>query len=166
MPNRALFPGKFDPITLGHVDLIARAAHLFDEVIVAIAMSPGKRPLFSLEERVRLATEVCHPWPNVHVTGFDGLLIDFARAQAATVLVRGIRSISDFDYENQLVGMYRQLMPELEVLFLPARSDLNCVSSTLVREVALHGGDIRRFVPECVANAITRQHPSPTQEQH
>ena len=166
MHTKAVFPGTFDPLTLGHQDLIARAAHIFDEVIVAIAMSPGKRPLFTLEERVVLARQACQHYPQVRVEGFDGLLIDFARQQEANVLVRGIRTMTDFDYENQLAGMYRQLMPELEILFLPARSELSCVTSSLVREVALHGGDIKRFVPECVANAITRQHPSPTQEHH
>ena len=166
MHTKAVFPGTFDPLTLGHQDLIARAAHIFDEVIVAIAMSPGKRPLFTLEERVVLARQACQHYPQVRVEGFDGLLIDFARQQEANVLVRGIRTMTDFDYENQLAGMYRQLMPELEILFLPARSELSCVTSSLVREVALHGGDIKHFVPECVANAITRQHPSPTQEHH
>lgn len=156
MHTRALFPGTFDPLTLGHQDLISRAASLFDEVIVAIAMSPGKRPLFALAERVSLAQVVCSEWGNVRVAGFDGLLIDFARSQNANVLVRGIRSMTDFDYENQLAGMYRQLMPSLEVLFLPARSELSCVSSTLVREVALHGGDIASFVPPGIADAVHR----------
>ena len=154
MHTKAIFPGTFDPLTLGHQDLIARAAGIFDEVIVAIAMSPGKRPLFSLEERITLARQSCAPYAQVRVEGFSGLLIDFARQQGANVLVRGIRSMTDFDYENQLAGMYRQLMPELEVLFLPSRSELSCVTSTLVREVALHGGDITPFVPPCVASAI------------
>ena len=153
MPHIALFPGTFDPLTLGHQDLIARAARIFDEVIVAIAMSPGKRPLFSLDERIALARQSCAPYSQVRVEGFSGLLIDFARQQGANVLVRGIRSMTDFDYENQLAGMYRQLMPELEVLFLPARSELSCVTSSLVREVALHGGDVSPFVPSCVADA-------------
>lgn len=153
MPHIALFPGTFDPLTLGHQDLIARTARIFDEVIVAIAMSPGKRPLFSLDERIALARQSCAPYSQVRVEGFSGLLIDFARQQGANVLVRGIRSMTDFDYENQLAGMYRQLMPELEVLFLPARSELSCVTSSLVREVALHGGDVSPFVPSCVADA-------------
>lgn len=152
--TRALFPGTFDPLTLGHLDLIHRAAHLFDEVIVAIAMSPGKRPLFSLEQRVALARAACADLPQVRVEGFKGLLIDFARQQGANVLVRGIRSMTDFDYENQLAGMYRQLMPELEVLFLPSRSELSCVTSSLVREVALHGGDVSPFVSAEIAAAV------------
>ena len=154
MQTRALFPGTFDPLTLGHQDLIERASRLFDEVIVAIAMSPGKRPLFSLEQRVALARAACADLPQVRVEGFKGLLIDFARQQGANVLVRGIRSMTDFDYENQLAGMYRQLMPELEILFLPARSELSCVTSSLVREVALHGGDVTPFVNPDIALAV------------
>ena len=154
MQTRALFPGTFDPLTLGHQDLIERASRLFDEVIVAIAMSPGKRPLFSLEQRVALARAACADLPQVRVEGFKGLLIDFARQQGANVLVRGIRSMTDFDYENQLAGMYRQLMPELEVLFLPSRSELSCVTSSLVREVALHGGDVSPFVSAEIAAAV------------
>ncbi len=157
MQNRAIFPGTFDPLTLGHQDLIARAAGVFDEVIVAIAMSPGKRPLFSLDERIALARQSCAPYAQVRVEGFSGLLIDFARQRGANVLVRGIRSMTDFDYENQLAGMYRQLMPELEVLFLPARSELSCVTSSLVREVALHGGDVSPFVSTEVASAIGKR---------
>ena len=157
MQNRAIFPGTFDPLTLGHQDLIARAEGIFDEVIVAIAMSPGKRPLFSLDERIALARQSCAPYSQVRVEGVSGLLIDFARQQGAKVLVRGIRSITDFDYEYQLAGMYRQLMPELEVLFLPARSELSCITSTLVREVALHGGDVRPFVNPAIATAIEKR---------
>ena len=107
----ALFPGTFDPLTLGHQDLIARAARLFDRVQVAIAMSPGKRPLFDLDERVALARAVCAQWENVEVAGFSGLLVDHLRACGAQVLLRGVRSVSDFDYEQQLVGMYRRLLP-------------------------------------------------------
>ena len=154
MHTTAVFAGPFVRLTLGHQDLIARAAHIFDEVIVAIAMSPGKRPLFTLEERVVLARQACQHYPQVRVEGFDGLLIDFARQQEANVLVRGIRTMTDFDYENQLAGMYRQLMPELEILFLPARSELSCVTSSLVREVALHGGDITPFVNHDIAVAV------------
>lgn len=157
MQNRAIFPGTFDPLTLGHQDLIARAAGIFDEVIVAIAMSPGKRPLFSLDERIALARQSCAPYSQVRVEGVSALLIDFARQQGAKVLVRGIRSMTDFDYEYQLAGMYRQLMPELEVLFLPARSELSCITSTLVREVALHGGDVRPFVNPAIATAIEKR---------
>ena len=153
MPQIALFPGTFDPLTLGHHDLVTRAARLFDEVVIAVALSPGKRPLFELDERIALAQEVCRELPNVRVEGFSGLLVDYARHCGASILVRGIRSMTDFDYESQLAAMYRRLMPELEVLFLPARSELSCVTSTLVREVTLHGGDITPFVPPCIADA-------------
>lgn len=157
MTSKALFPGTFDPLTLGHLDIIRRAAALFDEVVVAIAMSPGKRPLFTLEERVTLAQEACAELSNVRVEGFGGLLIDFARQQQANVLVRGIRTMTDFDYENQLAAMYRQLMPELEVVFLPPNAGFNFISSTLVREVALHGGDVAQFVTPAIARAVREQ---------
>ncbi|WP_409421642.1 pantetheine-phosphate adenylyltransferase [Pseudaeromonas sp. ZJS20] len=152
--TRALFPGTFDPLTLGHQDLIQRAARLFDEVIVAIAMSPGKRPLFELEERVALARAVCAQWPNVRVDGFSGLLVDHLRQTGANVLLRGVRSLSDFDYEQQLVGMYRRMVPDLEILYMPTAAELAFISSTLVREVALHGGDVACFVPPSVAEAV------------
>lgn len=157
MQTRALFPGTFDPLTLGHQDLIERASRLFDEVIVAIAMSPGKRPLFSLEERLALAQQACAAYPGVRVQAFTGLLVDFARQTGANVLVRGVRSMSDFDYENQLSGMYRQMLPELEMILLPARPELSAVSSTLVREVALHGGDVSPFVTPEIAHAVREQ---------
>lgn len=150
----ALFPGTFDPLTLGHLDLIRRAARLFDQVVVAIAMSPGKRPLFDLETRVALAKEVCAPWPNVRVEGFSGLLVDHLKQTGADVLLRGVRSVSDFDYEQQLVGMYRRMVPELEILYMPPAAELAFISSTLVREVALHGGDVSCFVPESIAAAV------------
>ena len=157
MQTRALFPGTFDPLTLGHQDLIERASRLFDEVIVAIAMSPGKRPLFSLEERLALAQRACAAYPGVRVEAFSGLLVDFARHTRANVLVRGVRSMSDFDYENQLSGMYRQMLPELEMILLPARPELSAISSTLVREVALHGGDVSPFVTPEIAHAVREQ---------
>lgn len=150
----ALFPGTFDPLTLGHEDLIARAARLFDRVQVAIAMSPGKRPLFDLDERVALARAVCAQWENVEVAGFSGLLVDHLRACGAQVLLRGVRSVSDFDYEQQLVGMYRRMLPALEILYMPPAGDLAFISSTLVREVALHGGEVDCFVPPLVAQRV------------
>ncbi|MGL4207606.1 MAG: pantetheine-phosphate adenylyltransferase [Aeromonadaceae bacterium] len=161
MYTKALFPGTFDPLTLGHLDIIRRAAALFDEVVVAIAMSPGKRPLFSLEERVALAQEACAELHNVRIEGFSGLLIDFARQQKASVLVRGIRTMTDFDYENQLAAMYRQLMPELEVVFLPPNTGFNFISSTLVREVALHGGEVAQFVTPTIAQAVKAKQLTP-----
>ena len=157
MQTRAIFPGTFDPLTRGHLDLIERAARLFDEVIVAIAMSPGKRPLFALEERLDLARHACAALPGVRIEAFTGLLVDFARQQQANVLVRGVRTMGDFDYENQLSGMYRQMMPELEMILLPARPELAAISSTLVREVALHGGDVSPFVTQEIAKAVRQQ---------
>lgn len=154
MHTRVIFPGTFDPITHGHTDLVARAARLFDEVILAVAMSPGKRPLFELAERVQLAQAVCTPLGNVRVEGFSGLLVDFAREQQANVLVRGVRTTMDFEYEAQLAAMYRRLMPELEIVFLPPAEEHAFVSSSLIREIVLHGGDASQFVSPVVNRAI------------
>lgn len=154
MHQKVVFPGTFDPLTCGHLDLISRASALFDDVIIAVAASPGKRPLFTLEERIALATEVCQNLPNVTITGFSNLLIDFMKQQQATILLRGIRTGSDFEYESQLAAMYRRMMPEMEIVFLPPAEQYAFVSSTLVREIALHGGDAGQFVTPNVAEAI------------
>nr|ACA14484.1 CoaD [Aeromonas piscicola] len=154
MTNKVIYPGTFDPITNGHTDLIGRAARLFDEVVVGVANSPSKRPLFDLAERVLLAQQVTAHLPNVKVVGFSGLLVDFAREQQANVLIRGLRAVSDFEYEFQLANMNRRLMPELESVFLTPAEENSFISSTLVKEVALHGGDIRQFVDPIVAKAI------------
>ena len=154
MTNKVIYPGTFDPITNGHTDLIGRAARLFDEVVVGVANSPSKRPLFDLEERVQLARQVTAHLPNVTVVGFSGLRVDFAREQQANVLIRGLRAVSDFEYEFQLANMNRRLMPTLESVFLTPAEENSFISSTLVKEVALHGGDIRQFVDPLVAQAI------------
>jgi pantetheine-phosphate adenylyltransferase len=154
MTNKVIYPGTFDPITNGHTDLIERAAKLFDEVVVGVANSPSKKPLFDLAERVQLAQQVTAHLPNVKVVGFSGLLVDFARDQQANVLIRGLRAVSDFEYEFQLANMNRHLMPELESVFLTPSAENSFISSTLVKEVALHGGDIRQFVSPLVAQAI------------
>lgn len=154
MPQKAVFPGTFDPLTCGHLDLINRAAALFDEVTLAVAASPGKRPLFSLDERIQLAQQACQSLSNVSITGFSNLLIDFMKEQNATILLRGIRTGSDFEYESQLAAMYRRMMPEMEIIFLPPAEQYAFVSSTLVREIALHGGDASQFVTDNVAEAI------------
>lgn len=154
MYKKVIFPGTFDPLTHGHLDLITRAARLFDEVVLAVAASPGKRPLFSLDERIQLAQTVCQPLLNVSVVGFSNLLIDFMKEQRCTILLRGIRTGSDFEYESQLAAMYRRMMPEMEIVFLPPAEQYAFVSSTLIREIALHGGDASQFVPDNVADAI------------
>ena len=150
MTNKVIYPGTFDPITNGHTDLIGRAARLFDEVVVGVANSPSKRPLFDLAERVLLAQQVTAHLPNVKAVGFSGLLADFAREQQAHGPIRGLRAASDV----QLANMNRRLMPELESVFLTPAEENSFISSTLVKEVALHGGDIHQFVDPLVAQAI------------
>lgn len=157
MSIRVIYPGTFDPITNGHLDLIERASRLFNEVIVGVAFSPSKRPMFSLDERVALVQEVTAPLGNVTVVGFSGLLVDFARTHRANVLIRGLRAVSDFEYEFQLANMNRRLMPELESVFLTPAEENSFISSTLVKEVAIHGGDIAQFVPPAVAEAVAQK---------
>ncbi|MCL7462162.1 pantetheine-phosphate adenylyltransferase [Pseudomonas sp. NW5] len=152
--NRALYPGTFDPITKGHGDLIERAARLFDEVVIAVAANPKKNPLFSLEQRVELARAVSAHLPNVRVVGFSNLLAHFAHEQRANVLIRGLRAVSDFEYEFQLANMNRQLAPQVESLFLTPSENYSYISSTLVREVAALKGDIGKFVHPAVAEAL------------
>ena len=151
---KALYPGTFDPLTNGHSDLIRRAAQLFDHVVVAVAANPGKTPLFALEERVALARAVLSDLSNVSVKGFDSLLVDFVRAEGAQVILRGLRAVSDFEYEFQLAGMNRRLAPEIETVFLtPAEEDM-FISASLVKEIALLGGDVTDFVDSGVAAAL------------
>lgn len=154
MHKRAIYPGTFDPITNGHTDLIERAAKLFQHVVVAIASNPSKQPRFTLEERVNLVKLVTAHLDNVEVVGFSGLLVDFAKQQNASVLLRGLRAVSDFEYEFQLANMNRRLSPELESVFLTPAEENSFISSTLVKEVALHGGDVSQFVHADVANAL------------
>ena len=147
---RAVYPGTFDPLTRGHEDIVRRAARLFDSVVVGIAASRGKNPIFDPDERIAMAREALADLPNVEVAGFSGLLVNFMRDHNAQVLVRGVRSVTDFDYEFQLAGMNRQLSPEAETVFLVPSADQMFVSGTLVREIALMGGDISRFVSPAV----------------
>ncbi len=155
--NKVIYPGTFDPLTLGHEDLVRRAARLFDHVVLAVADSQSKRPCFTPDERVEIAREVLKPYPNVSVMRFSGLLIDFARAQGATVIMRGLRAVSDFEYEFQLAGMNRNLFPELETLFLTPSEHYLFISATLVREIALLGGDVSKFVhPTVVARLMAK----------
>lgn len=156
MHRRAIYPGTFDPVTNGHLDLIERAAKMFKEVVVGVANSPSKKPRFDLSERVELASQVTSHLSNVTVVGFSGLLIDFAKEQDATILIRGLRAVSDFEYEFQLANMNRRLYPELESVFLTPSEKNSFISSTLVKEVALHNGDVSQFVPSVVSHALTK----------
>lgn len=152
--NRVIYAGTFDPITLGHEDLVRRAAKLFDEVILAVADSQSKRPLFTPDERIELARLSLACFANVRVMRFSGLLVDFARAQGANVILRGLRAVSDFDYEFQLAGMNRKLHPEVETIFLTPAEQFLFISATLVREIALLGGDVSRFVHPIVLERL------------
>ena len=154
MTIRAVYPGTFDPITNGHEDLIQRAARLFGELVVGVAHSQAKRPFFSLEERVALASEVLAPYKNVTVLGFSGLLSEFVREQEATVIMRGLRAVSDFEYEFQLAGMNRRLAPGVETLFLTPSDKYLFLSATIVREIAVLGGDISAFVHPITAERM------------
>ena len=149
-----IYPGTFDPITNGHVDLTERAARLFDRVVVAIAHSEKKTPLFSLEERVTLCRASLRHLDNVEVVGFSNLLTDFAKSQGARCVLRGLRAVADFEYEFQLANMNRAMYPEFESIFLTPSEDLSYISSSLVREIAALRGDISPFVPEEVAAAL------------
>ncbi|GGB03724.1 MULTISPECIES: pantetheine-phosphate adenylyltransferase [Agarivorans] len=153
MTTRVIYPGTFDPVTNGHSDLIQRAAKMFDTVIVAVAASPSKQPLFSLNERVALLEQGIQQ-TNIEVIGFTGLLVDLAKQQNASVLLRGLRTGSDFEYEMQLADMNRQLDPNLESVFLTPGEGVSFISSSLIKEVARHGGDIERFVAPHVAQAV------------
>lgn len=153
----AVYPGTFDPITLGHEDLVHRGAHLFDELIVAVAGSTSKSTLFDLEERVALAKSVFSAFDNVKVMGFDGLLMQFVQDQNAQIVLRGLRAASDFEYEFQLAGMNRKLYPKLETMFLTPSEQYMFVSSSLVREVAKLGGDVHQFVSPMVEHAIKKK---------
>lgn len=152
--KRALTPGTFDPITFGHLDVITRASQLVDEVIVAVAASPAKKPLFSLEERTRLAREATKDLPNVRVEPFEGLLVDFADALEAQVLVKGLRAITDFEYEFQMAALNYQLANQLETVFIMSPPQYMYLSSSIVRELASFKSDVSKFVPEHVARAL------------
>jgi pantetheine-phosphate adenylyltransferase len=154
MPVSAMYPGTFDPITLGHEDLVRRAARLFDRVVVAIAANPGKQPMFTLDERVELARSVLGDFASVEVTGYEGLTVDFARKHDLQVIVRGLRAISDFEYEFQLANMNRHLTDEVETAFLTPTEKYTYISSSLVREIASMGGDITEFVSPAVKKAL------------
>jgi pantetheine-phosphate adenylyltransferase len=151
---RALYPGSFDPVTNGHLDILQRASLLFDEVLVAVADNHSKQVLFSPHERVTLLQEATAFLPNVRVTSFQGLLVDFARNQGARAIIRGLRAVSDFEFEFQMALMNRSLEPKLETLFLMSSEEYTYLSSRMVKEVSRLGGEIGRFVPDCVNAAL------------
>jgi pantetheine-phosphate adenylyltransferase len=153
----AVYPGTFDPFTRGHEDLVRRAARLFAHVVVGIAESRGKRPVFDLAERVDIASELLKDLPNVKVIGFDGLLMNFLRDRNARVIVRGLRAVSDFEYEFQMAGMNRILHPDVETLFLTPGEQYMFISATMVREIALLGGNVSTFVQPLVAARLAEK---------
>ena len=157
MKNKAIYPGTFDPLTNGHLDLITRAANIFPELVVAVATSKAKKPFFSLEERIEFIRDATKHIPSVSVVGFDSLLIHFVELQQAKVILRGLRAVSDFEYEFQLTGMNRKLSKDIETLFLMPSDHAMFISSTLVREIAMLGGDVSQFVPELVANSLKKR---------
>lgn len=153
----AIYPGTFDPITNGHLDLIARATRIYDKVIVAIAVNRDKAPLLSLDERVELVKQVTGEYTNVEVTGFDTLLVECAKKHGANVILRGLRAVSDFEYEFQLAGMNRRLSPDLETMFLTPAEQYEFISSSMIREIAKLGGDVSSFVPDVVRQKLTEK---------
>jgi pantetheine-phosphate adenylyltransferase len=157
MSVSALYPGTFDPITNGHQDLVRRAASIFEKVIVAIAANPSKAPMFSLEERVELAAAVLADVPNVEVRGYEGLTVKFAEDNGLKVMVRGLRAVSDFEFEFQLATMSRQIAGHVETVFLTPTEQFSFISSSMIREIALLGGDVSRFVHPLVEEALKRR---------
>ena len=155
-PSIALYPGSFDPITNGHLDLIQRGSRLFDRLIVSILQNESKQPLFSVEERVEMLREVICEYPNVEVDSFDGLLVDHAAARSATVILRGIRAISDYEYELQMALMNRRLRPDVETVFMMASESFSFLSSRMVKEVSALGGDIAGLAPPNVEARLRR----------
>jgi pantetheine-phosphate adenylyltransferase len=156
MKRNAVYPGTFDPITNGHHDLVRRAATIFDRVVVAIAANPNKAPMFKLEERVDLAKRVLADLPNVEVTGYTGLTVEFARKNNLNIIMRGLRAVSDFEFEFQLANMSRHLSREIETVFMTPQEQFTFISSTLVREIAVLGGDVKEFVHPLVAEELKK----------
>ena len=157
MKRRAMYPGTFDPITNGHQDLVRRASGIFERVVVAIAANPQKTPMFPLEHRVELASRVLCDLPNVSVVGYSGLTVDFAREHGLGVIVRGLRAVSDFEFEFQLANMTRHLSREVETVFLTPQEQFTFISSTLIREIAVLGGDVSEFVHPIVEAELKKQ---------
>lgn len=156
MSSLAVYPGTFDPITLGHFDVAKRASQMFDRVVLAVAASERKDPAFSLEERLGLAKLALKPLENVTVIEFSGLLVDFVRSQGSRVVIRGLRAIGDFEYEVQLANLNRKMAPDIETVFIAASQEYAFLSSSMVREISLYGGDVSDFVDPVVAGALSR----------
>lgn len=161
----AIFPGSFDPVTNGHLDVIMRAAALFDRLIVAVLHNPNKSGLFTVQDRVGMLKCVCSPYAGVAVEAFPGLLVDLARQREARIIIRGVRGASELDQETAMAQVNRTLMPELETLLLPAAPQWAGLSATLVREVAAFGGDVAPFVPQCAAQALYNRFKQPSEEE-
>lgn len=153
----ALYPGTFDPITNGHTDLVRRACRLFERVIVGVASNADKHPLFTMDERVVMAKDILSEFPSVEVVGFDNLLVDFVQQKNATVIIRGIRAVSDFEYEFQMAGMNRQIAPDIETVFLTPAEQHSFISASLVKEIAQLGGDVEPFLDERVVAALKKK---------
>lgn len=157
MRHSAIYPGSFDPLTLGHLDLIERASHIFDQVIVAVGVNSRKKTVFTADERISMVEASVKGLKNVKVDAFDGLLVDYARARKIHVLLRGLRAFSDFEYEFQMALANRKMAPEIEMIFLMPKETLSYISSSTVREIAERGGDVTPFVPPAVKRAIARK---------
>ncbi len=155
--SKAIYPGTFDPITNGHTDLIVRAVRIFDRVVVAIAANPDKNPLFTVDQRIDMVRQVCDEMDNVEVTGFDGLLIDYVEQQQAQVLIRGLRAVSDFEFEFQLASANRRLNPDVETVFLTPSESHTFTSASLVKEIATFGGDVSSFIDPRVNRILTER---------
>ena len=155
--QRAVYPGTFDPMTMGHVDLVKRASKLFDSVIIAIASSDSKKPMFSLGERIEIGNKIFADDPKVEVIGFSGLLVNFAKENDANILIRGLRVVADFEYEFQLANMNRAMSPDIESVFLTPKEEYSYISSSLVKEIATMGGDVTRFVDPVTLDALNQK---------
>lgn len=153
----AVYPGTFDPLTSGHEDLVKRATRIFDEIVVAVALAGHKKPFFDLDERVAIAQKVFANMPNVRVLGFSGLLMDFVAAQNSHIVLRGLRAVSDFEYEFQLAGMNRNLDPKIETVFMTPAEQFMFISASMVREIAMLGGDVSPFVPPLVMEKLKKK---------
>ncbi|MGC3991011.1 MAG: pantetheine-phosphate adenylyltransferase [Chthoniobacteraceae bacterium] len=162
--RRAIYPGSFDPVTNGHLDVIERASRLFDELTVAVAFNEAKTTLFTPEERVAMIQDVVRPFSNVRVVKFNGLLVNFVRGQQAIAVIRGLRAVSDFEFEFQMALMNRKLAPEVETIFLTPKEETTYLSSRIVKEISRLGGDVRAFVPDSIARALRGKFAQPGQK--